>query len=127
MTPGTKIMPTIRHTAVATLTLFAALILPSTGAGACSMRNIEIRQSDWHREGGYIRVVGELYNGCSDAAGVKLQAVFRDKAGRVILVSSFWPHSNRNIASQDTYAFSHLKKGGRSAESMTVRVTEVMD
>ena len=85
-------------------------------AAACSLQDIEVRQANWHREmESYIRIVGELYNGCSDAVGVELQAVFRDKAGQVVTVMEFWPASTRNIAAKETYAFSFLQSNEQPA------------
>jgi hypothetical protein len=95
-------------------------------AAACSLQDIEIRQANWRREfESYIRIVGELYNGCSDAVGVELQAVFRDKAGQVVVVEEFWPANTRNIAAKDIYAFSHVARNDQPIEAMSIKIIDV--
>jgi hypothetical protein len=96
----------------AILTSRAAALI---GEVACSVQDIEVRQETERF------IVGELYNGCSDAVGarVKLQAVFRDKTGQVVIVREFWPASTRNVAAKNTYAFSNFDVGDPPVATMS--------
>ena len=97
-------------------------------AAGCSLQDIEVRQSNWHMErDNDIRVVGEIYNGCADAIGVELQAVFRDKAGQVMIVDEFWPARRRNIAAKDTYAFEtiEIEDSIQAVSTLSIKVIDL--
>ncbi|HEU5046650.1 MAG TPA: hypothetical protein VFT64_02285 [Rickettsiales bacterium] len=78
-------------------------IIPNT----CPIENIELRQTSWHtlEFGQNVKVLGEIYNGCDDDAGVQIQVVFKDNNGHVVSADELWPASVRNIRSHDTYSY----------------------
>jgi hypothetical protein len=108
--PGPSAILTSRAAA-----LIGVVACRATGVAACSVQDIEVRQETERF------IVGELYNGCSDAVGarVKLQAVFRDKTGQVVIVREFWPASTRNVAAKNTYAFSNFDVGDPPVATMS--------
>lgn len=109
--------------AVASAGLFAG-----SQARACSMSDFAITQSDWRREiGEYARIVGEIANQCATPSGAQLQAVFRDKAGKVVITSEFWPASTRNIGAGQKYAFSTLVEVGATAATMSVSIIDARE
>lgn len=71
----------------------------------CSKYEIEIRQIDWRTSDIGVKVVGELFNGCSEDIGVELQLVFRDQNGHVVFAEYPWPASMDNIAARSAYPF----------------------
>jgi hypothetical protein len=71
-----------------------------------------------------VRIVGEIINNCPEPAGVQLQAVFRDKDGKVVATEEFWPASTRNIAGRADYPFSMLTKVGAQAVTLNVLILE---
>lgn len=75
----------------------APVAAPSVTDLASGFRIVE-----WHVDPpnviGSIYVRGEVRNNNSVAAGVALQVIVRDAAGRVVDSATFWPASIRNIA-----------------------------
>lgn len=100
-----------------------------SAAFACSVSEIQIKQATLvHRgpSGRYSVVVGELFNGCSDAAGVQIHITLRDKAGQVISTGDSWPAGTHNIPPHTSYSFTvNADEEGRPAERLQVEVTEV--
>jgi hypothetical protein len=91
----------------------------------CTNSDVALKQVSWRRENSeFARVVGELINNCSTATGVQLQAVFRDKDGKVVMTNEFWPASTRNIAGHETYSFSTLTRVGTEAATLNVIILE---
>jgi len=100
----------------------------ATGALACSISDIMVKQASWVRLGSqqqFLNVVGEIYNGCADAIGVHVQAVFRDNAGQVVTETEFWPASTRNIPAHTSFAFEHPANGDRPVAAIELHVIDV--
>jgi hypothetical protein len=55
---------------------------------------------------------------------VQLQAVLRDKDGKVVMTNEFWPASTRNIAGHETYSFSTLTRVGAEAATLDVKILD---
>lgn len=90
-----------------------------------SVSNIEILEFHLRPpEYGYTYIVGELKNNHTFALGVKLQAVARDKQGKIIQVLEFWPASVSNIPASSTWPFEHAFDRENVA-SATIRVINV--
>lgn len=108
----------------------AALLAGFTvqGASACGRDDITILQSNWRVDGDYVRVAGELKNGCSAETGVQLQAIYRKTSGEIIHVSDFWPASTNNIRAGESFGFSTLerlaKQGVGKVEIKAIAVRE---
>lgn len=113
------------------LALLLILLLTSganaAGRTACSVANIQIKQSDWRRAaaGEYSKIIGEFTNSCSEAIGVQLQFTFRDADGKVVDVHELWPASTRNIEPDSTYPFAFTVRVIAPATTMTTKVIEV--
>lgn len=91
----------------------------------CAPSDFSLKQANWHRESSeFVRIVGELTSNCSEPAGVQLQAVFRDKDGKVVTTEEFWPANARNIAARADYPFSMLTRVGAQAVTLNVRILE---
>jgi hypothetical protein len=94
--------------------------------GDCLPSDILIRQADWHRETAeYVKVVGEMTNGCAELAGVQLQFTFRDGDGKVVDVSEPWPASTRNIPAKSSYPFAFSLRVDIHAKSMDTKAIGV--
>lgn len=94
--------------AVAAAALLAGFTVQD--ASACDRDDITIMQSNWRVDGDYVRVAGELKNGCSAETGVQLQAIYRKSSGDIIHVSDFWPASTNNIRAGESFGFSTLER-----------------
>lgn len=95
---------------------------------ACSVSDIQIKQATLvHRGSGgqFPVIVGELYNGCSEATGVQLHTTLRDKAGQVISSSDPWPASTHNIPPKSSYAFELNASEDRPVATVQVEPSEV--
>ena len=89
----------------------------------CTSSDVALKQVSWRRENlEFARVAGELINNCAESTGVQLQAVFRDKDGKVVMTNEFWPASTRNIARHETYSFSTLARVGAEAATLNVQI-----
>jgi hypothetical protein len=92
----------------------------------CTSSDVALKQVSWRRENSeFARVVGELINNCLESTGVQLQAVFRDKDGKVVMTNEFWPASTRNIAGHETYSFSTLTRVGAEAVTLNVKILDL--
>ncbi len=112
---------------VSAFVLGMLVVLAFSGeATACAPSDFALKQADWRRAKSpeYVRIVGELVSNCAEPAGVQLQAVFRDKAGKVVITNEFWPASTRNIAAHAAYQFSTLLMLGPEAATMSVNILE---
>jgi hypothetical protein len=56
---------------------------------------------------GKAKLAGEVRNEGQEPMGVQLQAVIRDRSGRVVNTVEFWPASVANIEPGATFAFSY--------------------
>jgi hypothetical protein len=93
--------------AVATSSPALAADLPA-GVATCSISDIQIKQATLVHRGSksqFSLIVGELYNGCGAATGVRLHVTLRDKAGQVISASNPWPAGSNNIPPKSSYSF----------------------
>lgn len=73
-------------------------------------------------EGNTLWVVGEVRNVSNRAAGVELQVIARDPAGRLVDVATFWPASINNIRPGSSYGFRHPVTNQRSATRVEVDI-----
>jgi hypothetical protein len=104
------------------------LLVASPVEAGCSVSDIQIKQATLiHRgsKGQFPTIVGELYNGCSEATGVQLHTTLLDKAGQVISARTEWPASTRNIPPRSLYAFELLVDEDRPAATVQVEPVEV--
>lgn len=72
----------------------------SSGEGVSnrpSINNIEIIDWSLEQRTTSVYIVGEIRNNNTQAVGVQLQAVLRDKDGNVVDSTDWWPASTRNI------------------------------
>ena len=62
---------------------------------------------EWHLERnkytGTLWLIGEIKNNNPMGMGVQLQAIVRDKQGRIIDSKAFWPASIKNIPAGDSW------------------------
>lgn len=95
--------------------------------GGSSHPDFQIVSYTTRWEGDYLWVIGEVRNTGRAAAGVELQVMARDAAGRVVDVATFWPASIQNIRPGASYGFRHPVTRERSAVRFEVQVvgTEV--
>ena len=73
-------------------------------------------------EGNTLWVVGEVRNVSNRPAGVELQVIARDPAGRLVDVATFWPASINNIRPGSSYGFRHPVTNQRSATRVEVDI-----
>jgi hypothetical protein len=109
------------------IVLWVALTWTNPAWAVCHTADIELLQASYRPSGsGYVRMVGELKNNCSESTGVQLKAVWRDGKGEVVETEEFWPASIRDIAPGARYAFGGTFRidTGR-AKTMTLSVIEV--
>jgi hypothetical protein len=95
---------------ISIIAIVAALAMAtlSTAQAACSISDIQIKQATLVHggsKGQFSWIVGELYNGCSAATGVRLHVTLRDKAGQVVFSSHPWPAGTNNIPPKSPYSF----------------------
>lgn len=98
-----------------------------SGGGGVSAQGFQVVSYDARWEGDYLWVVGEVRNTGNVAAGVELQVIARDAAGRLVDVATFWPGSIENIRPGMSYGFRHPVTRERSAVRVEVQIvgTEV--
>jgi hypothetical protein len=117
------------RTTIIAIAALATMAMLSTAALACSISDIEVKQATLVRNQTLqlVSAVGEVYNGCADAIGVALEAVFRNKAGQVVIVDSFWAADIRNIPAHTFQAFDHPSgyDNDRLVTTMDLRVIEL--
>lgn len=94
----------------------------SAGGATASREGFQIVSYTARWEGEALVVVGEVRNVGGVAAGVELQAVARDAAGRLVDVATFWPASIDNIRPGMSYGFRHYVTRERSAASVDVQI-----
>jgi len=70
-------------------------------------------------------VYGEIKNNGSIAAGVKVEAIARDKDGKLVGSRSFWPNSVSNIPPGGTCGIRHPITKDKSATQVEIKVIDV--
>lgn len=87
----------------------------------------DIQILEWHleREYGRTRVIGELKNNSSVATGVQIQAIARDKQGRIIDSEEWWPASISNIPSGAIWPINKTISDKENIETVEVSVIDV--
>ena len=75
--------------------------------------------------GQYPNVVGELVNRCAEPMGIQLMATFRDKEGKVVSTTSFWPASTSDIPGMARWPFDHPGEADTDPSTAEVRVIGV--
>jgi hypothetical protein len=87
----------------------------------------DIQILEWHldRESGRTRVVGELRNDGAVAMGVQLQAIARDKGGRIVDSAEWWPASVSNIPAGSSWPIGYTVSHKPDIETVIVRVIRV--
>lgn len=73
-------------------------------------------------EFGTLRVIGEVKNTGSIAAGVELEAIARDSNGNLVDVAKFWPNSVNNIPPGGSTGFKFPLTEDKSAKKVEVKV-----
>jgi hypothetical protein len=106
----------------------ALCAVPSRPGQNCKIDDIAVLQADWQRTtpgGPDVEIVGELFNGCREPIGARVQITFLDANGKVVGVSEEWPASIRNIESKSSYPFSLVYQVDERAKQMKMRVISV--
>ncbi|MFH1010402.1 MAG: hypothetical protein V1784_04105 [bacterium] len=87
----------------------------------------DIQILEWHldREYGHTRVVGELRNNSAVAMGAQLQAIARDKEGRIIDSAEWWPASVSNIPAGSSWPIGYTISDKANIKTVTVSVIRV--
>ncbi len=75
-------------------------------------------------EGETLWVIGEVMNVGSVAAGVQLQAIARDRAGRLVDAVTFWPASVSNIRPGMSFGFRHPVTRDGAAYEVEVQIVD---
>ena len=79
--------------------------------------------SEWN--GGRFRILGEIKNNGKIAAGVQVEAIARDKNGRLVDSKAFWPNGVYNIPPGGTSGIGFTITKNTRAEKMTIKVISV--
>ena len=81
---------------------------------------------EWHMDApnsiGSVYVRGEVLNGNSEAAGVELEVVSRDAAGRIVDSTTFWPASTRNIPAKGSAPIAYPATRNSAATKFGLRI-----
>src|SRR5690606_19242215 len=93
-----------------------------SGGGGVPAQGFQLVSYDARWEGETLWVVGEVHNAGSVAAGVELQGIARDAAGRLVDVAQSWPASIENIRPGMSYGFRHPVTRERSAVRVDVQI-----
>lgn len=73
-------------------------------------------------EGGRLRIVGEVKNTGTVAAGVEILAVARDVNGQIVDSEAFWPNSVNNIAPGASYPIGYTVTTDSRAKSIEASI-----
>lgn len=79
--------------------------------------------SKW--EGGRFRIIGEIKNIGSHAAGVEVEAIARDASRKIVDSSKFWPNSTNNIYPGRTVGVGHTITQDHRAKTIELKVIDV--
>lgn len=79
---------------------------------------------DFRWEDGVLWVLGEVRNVSSAPAGVQLQAIARDRSGRLVDVATFWPASTTNVQVGATYGFRYPVTREQSAVQVDFQIVD---
>ncbi|MCP4969162.1 MAG: hypothetical protein GY932_01045 [Arcobacter sp.] len=74
---------------------------------------------------GNLKVIGEIKNNGSIAAGAEVEVIARDENGVLIDSKSFWPSSITNMPSQSTTGISYTITNDQRAKSISIKVIDV--
>jgi hypothetical protein len=90
-----------------------------------SVNDFEIISAYSQWDGGRFRVLGEIKNNGKIAAGVQVEAIARDKNGRLVDSKDFWPNGIYNIPPGGTSGIGHTITNNTRAEKITIKVISV--
>mgnify|MGYP006865036888 CR=1 FL=1 len=76
----------------------APIDLEKTKSNEPSIGDFSIIHSSYKWENGRFRIIGEIKNIGEHPAGIQVEAVARDKHGKIVDSVKFWPNSTNNIA-----------------------------
>jgi hypothetical protein len=69
-----------------------------------------------------LKVIGEVKNTGSIAAGVQLEAVARDANGKLVFTATFWPNSTNNIPPEETAVFKIPLTEGERVKNVQINI-----
>jgi len=91
-------------------------------SSAADVSNFEIVSINARWEGTYLWAVGEVKNLGGTPAGVQVQVIVRDKAGKLVDTATFWPCSTSNIPPGKTCGIKHPVTREKSVSSIEARI-----
>ena len=71
---------------------------------------------------GTLRVVGEIKNNSGTAQGVELQAIARDRSGKIVDSTTFYPASTRNIPAHSTWPINSSVTDKKDCATVTLKI-----
>ncbi|MGD8344540.1 MAG: hypothetical protein PVI38_05150 [Desulfobacterales bacterium] len=105
------------------LLLLAFSVSSLAGDSKVSVSNFKILSfgTVWG-EAGTLKLIGEVKNIGSIAAGVQLEAVARDANGKLVLTAIFWPNSTNNIPPEETAVFKIPLSEGERIKNVQIEI-----
>ena len=71
---------------------------------------------------GTLRVVGEIKNNSGIAQGVEIQAIARDRSGKIVDSTTFYPASTRNIPVHSTWPINDSVTDRKDCATVTLKI-----
>lgn len=97
----------------------------ATSPNEPSVSDFEIISATSTWEGGRFRIIGEIRNNGDIAAGVQIEAIARDKDGRLVDSVKFWPNSIENILPGRTTGLGYTVTRNPRAKTIEVQIISV--
>jgi hypothetical protein len=109
----------------ASLALCAGLAV-SPAYADCKISDIRIKNWQWRIESGYIVLVGEFVNNCTQPTSVRFQMVVRDAAGKVVDDEDF-SSAGEDVPSGEASAFKGMEQALPKGKNVELKIIEVFN